>query len=82
MYQNPHWFGIPDATTAIRLSFVSVAVWWAIFSVPIFLFVPEPKNNENVDFFRAISLGWTQLKSTFKEIRKMRVIGLFLFSSG
>ena len=43
-------------------------------------FVPEPKNNENVDFFRAVSLGWAQLKSTFKEIRKMRVIGLFLFS--
>ena len=80
MYQNPHWFGIPDATTAIRLSFVSVAVWWAIFSIPIFLFVPEPKNNDNVDFFRAVSLGWTQLKSTFKEIRQMRVIGLFLFS--
>ena len=80
MYQNPQWFGIPDATTAIRLSFVSVAVWWAIFSIPIFLFVPEPKNNDNVDFLSAVSLGWTQLKSTFKEIRKMRVIGLFLFS--
>ena len=58
MYQNPHWFGIPDATTAIRLSFVSVAVWWAIFSIPIFLFVPEPKNNDNVNFFRAVSLGF------------------------
>ena len=45
MYQNPHWFGITDSTTAIRLSFVTVAVWWAFFSIPIFLFVPESINN-------------------------------------
>jgi UMF1 family MFS transporter len=80
MYQNPQWFGIPDATTAIRLSFVSVAVWWGIFSVPIFLFIPEPNNKDNVSLLSAISLGWTQLKSTFKEIRKMKIVGLFLFS--
>ena len=80
MYQNPQWFGIPDATTAIRLSFVSVAVWWGIFSIPIFLFIPEPKNKDDVSFLRAISLGWTQLKSTFKEIRKMKIVGLFLLS--
>jgi UMF1 family MFS transporter len=80
MYQNPQWFGIPDATTAIRLSFVSVAVWWGIFSIPIFLFIPEPKNKDDVSFLKAISLGWTQLKSTFKEIRKMKIVGLFLLS--
>jgi len=80
MYQNPQWFGIPDATTAIRLSFVSVAVWWGIFSVPIFLFIPEPNNKDNVSLLSAISLGWMQLKSTFKEIRKMKIVGLFLFS--
>ena len=80
MYQNPQWFGIPDSTTAIRLSFVSVAVWWGIFSIPIFLFIPEPKNKHNVSLMSAISLGWTQLKSTFKEIRKMKIVGLFLLS--
>lgn len=82
MYQNPQWFGIPDATTAIRISFVSVAVWWGIFSIPIFLFIPEPKNKDNVSLLSAISLGWTQLKSTFKEIRKMKIVGLFLFLIG
>tara|TARA_B110000196_G_scaffold302393_1_gene297355 strand:- start:1857 stop:2642 length:786 start_codon:yes stop_codon:yes gene_type:complete len=80
MYQNPEWFGIPDASTAIRLSFVSVSVWWAIFSIPIFLFVPEEKNNVNIPFGKAASLGWVQLKTTFKEIKKMRIIGMFLFA--
>ena len=28
------WFGIPDARAATRLSFLSAAVWWAVFSDP------------------------------------------------
>ena len=80
MYQNPEWFGIPDATTAIRLSFVTVGVWWSIFSIPIFLFVPEKKNSNDISFRKAVGLGWSQLKTTFKEIKQMKVIGLFLFS--
>ena len=80
MYQNPHWFGIPDSTTAIRLSFVTVAVWWAVFSIPIFLFVPEPKNKDDIIFSDAVKLGWVQLKTTFSEIKQMRIIGLFLLS--
>lgn len=80
MYQNPHWFGIQDSTTAIRLSFVTVAVWWAVFSIPIFLFVPEPKNKDDIIFSDAVKLGWVQLKTTFSEIKQMRIIGLFLLS--
>ena len=80
MYQNPHWFGIQDSTIAIRLSFVTVAVWWAVFSIPIFLFVPEPKNKDDIIFFDAVKLGWVQLKTTFSEIKQMRIIGLFLLS--
>ena len=80
MYQNPEWFGIPDSTTAIRLSFITVAIWWAVFSIPIFLFVPEKKNNDSSSFGEAVSLGWVQLKKTFKEIKKMKIIGTFLLS--
>ena len=32
---KPQWFGIPDAGVATRLSFLSVAIWWAVFSVPL-----------------------------------------------
>ncbi|HDY75711.1 MAG TPA: MFS transporter, partial [Candidatus Marinimicrobia bacterium] len=43
MYLNPQWFGIPDASTAIKLSFLSVAVWWGVFTIPLMIFVPEPE---------------------------------------
>lgn len=38
----PRAFGLSDAGAASRLSFASVAVWWAVFSVPLFLRVREP----------------------------------------
>ena len=39
---NPQRFGIPDGSTAARLSLLSVAVWWVLFSIPLFRQVPEP----------------------------------------
>ena len=80
MYQYPQWFGIPDGTIAVKLSFLSVAVWWAIFSIPILIFVPEPSRESSIKFGEAISQGWIQLKRTFKEIRQMKIIGIFLLS--
>ena len=38
----PDAFGLADAEVATRLSFVSVAVWWLGFSLPLFRRVPEP----------------------------------------
>ena len=80
MYLKPELFGIPDGATAIKLSFLSVAVWWAVFTIPLILFVPEPKNYENIDFNNAIQMGWVQLVQTFKEIRNMKVVGTFLLA--
>ena len=80
MYLKPEIFGIPDGATAIKLSFLSVAVWWAVFTIPLILFVPESKNYENIDFNNAIRMGWVQLVQTFKEIRNMKVVGTFLLA--
>jgi UMF1 family MFS transporter len=40
--QRPSWFGLADAASASRLSFLSVALWWVGFSLPLFRHVPEP----------------------------------------
>ena len=39
---SPHTFGLPDAAAATKLSFISVAAWWLLFSIPLFRRVPEP----------------------------------------
>lgn len=78
MTLNPQTFGLSNATEAVRLSFVSVAIWWAVFSVPIFLFVRGPKTRGDLSGWKAVIGGSRQLISTFQEIRKLRVVFLFL----
>jgi len=80
MFLKPDLFGIPDGATAIKLSFLSVAVWWAVFSIPIFLFVKEPKLVDAVPLHKAFYMGWKQLIDTFKHIRHLRIVGLFLLA--
>ena len=80
MVLNPETFGLADAMAAARASFVSVAVWWAVFSIPVFLFVEEPRNGEQVPLFAAVGAGLRQLRATFDKVRKLRVVFLFLVS--
>ena len=80
MYLHPQWFGIADATTAIKLSFLSVAVWWGVFTIPLLLFVPEPQISDSLPLVRAISAGYRQLRITFTQIRQLKVIGMFLLA--
>ena len=80
MYLQPHYFGIPDGATAIRLSFISVAVWWAVFSIPIIIFVKEPKIHDPIGICSAIKEGWGQFISTLTKIRELKVVGTFLMA--
>jgi len=80
MYLKPALFGIPDGAIAIRISFVSVAVWWAVFTIPVMLWVEEPKTYESVGVKDAVSLGLKELASTFREIRHLKVVGMFLLA--
>ena len=80
MYLQPHYFGISDGATAIRLSFISVAVWWAIFSIPLILFVKEPTIHDPKGIFSSIKEGWNQLVSTLSKIRQFKVVVTFLMA--
>ena len=80
MYLNPDWFGLPNATTAIKLSFVTVAIWWAVFTIPILLFVPEPNVQNSVPLIKAFTEGGRELMQTLRRIRELKVIGVFLLA--
>jgi len=80
MYLKPALFGIPDGPTAIKLSFLSVSVWWALFSIPVFLFVKEPFRENAEPIMKAVRTGWKQLMGTLGEIRHLKIVGLFLLA--
>ena len=80
MYLNPKFYGITDAATAIKLSFLTVAIWWAIFSIPILIFVKEPSVQNDLGVIKSIKLGWSQLVSTIQSIRELKIVTTFLIA--
>ncbi len=78
MYQYPATFGLDGPSHAIRVAFVMVAVWWAVFALPVIFLVEEPVSPKRVAGFAAVSSGLRQLRQTFREIRKLRMVFLFL----
>jgi MFS transporter, UMF1 family len=78
MVQKPEWFGIADAGQAVKLSFLTVAAWWGVFTAPLLLMVRERPTPGRARPRQAIREGIAQLRVTLAEIRKMRVLLLFL----
>ena len=78
MTLNPEWFGLADATQAVRVSFVTVAIWWAVFSIPAMLWVREAPTVDKSGSWQAVTAGLTELAHTLKKIRSMKTIVLFL----
>lgn len=78
-YMKPEWFFMPGAGFALRASFFSVAVWWAIFTIPLLRNVPEPPaartGQEGVSALRA---GFGRLAHTFRQIARYKQLLLFL----
>jgi len=66
----------------IRLSFFSVALWWAALSVPLFLYIPEPfaENTRTRSTTEAVKNGFHRLVATFGEIRRFRHLFMFLLA--
>lgn len=79
---HPEWFGMPDLGFALRASFLSVAVWWALYSIPFFARVPEPPaNGGGRELGHAVLVeGFQRLARTFHEIRKFRHLFIFLIA--
>jgi len=79
MIMQPQVFGFADAGIAIKYVFVSVAVWWAVFSIPLFLYVPEG-TTIRTSFFSSLKHGVSTLISTFRHIRTQKNTFRFLLS--
>jgi UMF1 family MFS transporter len=77
--QKPEWFGLADAAAAMRFSFVTVAVWWLAFSLPLFRKVPEPPRPPSAGPRRSLlRVGFARLGETFRELRGYRQAFLML----
>lgn len=76
---RPHWFGMASPEIAMRWSFVSVALWWGIFSIPLFRFVPEPSVQQKGEG-NPIRVMFGRLGATFRELNRYRHAFLMLLA--
>lgn len=77
----PEKFGMPGKAFAVKASFVSVAFWWVLFSIPFFKRVPEPApEGPALALGELVREGFGRLAGTFREIRRYREVFLFLLA--
>ena len=81
MFQSPEFFGLKSITEAVLFSFLSVSVWWGVFSIPIFRFVNEnPINKVEIKASSLFIQSLQRVISTFKDIRQYKTLSFFLLA--
>ncbi|TLN02793.1 MFS transporter [bacterium] len=79
MVLKPGLFGMASAADAVRFSFLLVAVWWGIFSLPLLMLVKERKS-PLAGRGHSIRKGLRDLAETFRHIRGLKPVLYFLIA--
>ncbi len=98
MTQKPAWFGLPHgpglsadaASLPARISFVLTALWWVVFSIPMFRRVGEPPAAPHATGSTrasAIRDSFLQLRRTLRELATFRqallmLVAFLLYNDG
>jgi MFS transporter, UMF1 family len=87
---QPATFGFADAAAATKAAFVSVAIWWAVFSLPLFRRVSEPAVALDAGEHRGENIlraAFGRLGRTFRDVRRYKhafllFIAMLLYQDG
>ncbi len=73
---------MPQNNLGFRLSFFSVGVWWALFTIPLMKRVTEPLANKAgiAEGTHMVEAGFQRLGQTFQNIRQYRELFKFLIA--
>ncbi|MFB6175835.1 MAG: MFS transporter [Halobaculum sp.] len=74
----PETFGFADSNAATRTALLSVAVWWAVFTVPLVAFVSEPETDREPTDANLVRVGFAELRETVRTAREYPDLLLFL----
>ena len=81
MFSFPGSFGLNSQVEAVLWSFLSVAIWWSIFTVPLVTGVKEPHRSQQHKTFLDISKeAFKSLYQTSKSISQYKSVVVFLLA--
>ncbi|MFC5702963.1 MFS transporter [Cohnella faecalis] len=78
--QKPELVGLADSAAGSRISFISVGIWWLVFSIPLFRNVTETKKAAQERFGKKVREGLARLRVTFSEIRQYPELWKFMIA--
>lgn len=73
-------FGFPDKTTATRTVFVTVGVWWIVFSIPLLRAVKDRPANRSVPLTAVIRAGFRRNLETLRRIRQYPELAKYMLA--
>lgn len=82
MLQKPTWLGFPEGSLTVHHTFLAVAGWWALFSIPLLLNVKEPRDEELAPetLLQGTVRTFRRLKHSFSHVRRYRQLWRFLLA--
>lgn len=81
MIMKPALFGLPNAELASRWSFVTVAIWWGVFTLPLLRYVREPQPvRGRGESANSLTAGFQRLARTMREVRRYRQLAIFILA--
>ncbi len=76
---DPQAYGFASAGEVIKFAFISVGAWWAIFALPVLIFVHEKKSTTAVAR-GVIRAAYRELRTTMQTISHYRNVVIFLIA--
>ena len=84
MIMFPESFGLGDdgasKMKAMQISFISVGVWWLVFSQYTFYYLPKGNANSNKVTWHILFDGYRELKSVYRSLSKNNVLKRYLYA--
>jgi len=80
MVLYPEVVGLADKAQAVRVAFLMVAVWWAVFSLPVLLFVHEAPRSGPAELKTGIRQAWREFAETWRLLRSLHMAFVFLLA--
>jgi len=88
MVSRPHWFGLSDASQAIRIAFITVGIWWVVFSLPLLRHVRQKRmRRTGAPSGSLVISSLRQILSTLAELNRFKhlarlLVAFILYNTG
>ncbi|WP_127544375.1 MFS transporter [Paenibacillus amylolyticus] len=89
MIQQPGWFGMSSTLAGTRLAFITVSLWWLLFSIPIFRHAPRRPASPDLPgtWTGYVAVGVRRMRQTFRQMRRFpqlirMLVAFWFFNDG